>query len=109
MCSLLITDEVHFHVNSFVNIHNFRHWGVENQIIFYKNELHPQRVTVRCEIMRDRIIGRTSLKTQKGLHRQSMERCRHIFITFLKPVVIHLRNRHELWFQQDCATHHIAN
>ena len=29
--------------------------------------------------------------------------------TFLRPVVIHLRNRHELLFQQDGETCHTAN
>ena len=29
--------------------------------------------------------------------------------TFFRPVVIHPRNRHELWFQQDRATCHTAN
>ena len=33
----------------------------------------------------------------------------HILNTFLKPVVIHLHNRHELWFQQDRVTCHTAN
>ena len=28
---------------------------------------------------------------------------------FIRPVVIHLRNRHELRFQQDGATYHTAN
>ena len=37
------------------------------------------------------------------------ERYRRMLNTFLRPVIIHLRNRHELWFQQDGATYHIAN
>ena len=30
MYSLLMTDEIHFHLNGFVNIQNFRYWGMEN-------------------------------------------------------------------------------
>ena len=54
---LLMTGEAHFHLNSFVNIRNFRYWGVENPRILNEKELHPQRVTVWCAILRDRIIG----------------------------------------------------
>ena len=32
-----------------------------------------------------------------------------MFNTILRPVVTHLRNRHELWFQQDGATCQTAN
>ena len=37
------------------------------------------------------------------------ERYRRMLNTFQRPVVIHLRNRHELWFQQDGTTCHTAN
>ena len=37
------------------------------------------------------------------------ERYRHMLNTFLRPVVIHRRNRYELWFQQDVATCHTDN
>ena len=37
------------------------------------------------------------------------KRYRHTLNAFLRPVAIHLRNHHELWFQQDGATCHTAN
>ena len=53
----------------------------------------------------------SSSKTQKALQRRSMEKDIDTYIlnTFLKPVVIHLHNRHELWFQQDRVTYQAAN
>ena len=48
-----MTDEVHFHLHSFVNKQNFRYWGVENPRILNEKEFHPQRVTIMC----DRFIG----------------------------------------------------
>ena len=51
MCSLLMTDEARFHLNDFANKQNFRYWGVENLKKFNVKKLHPQRVTVLCEIM----------------------------------------------------------
>ena len=37
------------------------------------------------------------------------ERYRHMLNKFLRPVVIYLRNRRELWSQQDGATCYTAN
>ena len=37
------------------------------------------------------------------------ERYRHMLNTFLRSVVIHLPNSHEMWFQQNGATCHTAN
>ena len=53
---------------------------MEKSRIVNENKLHPQRVTIWCAIMCDCIT-----------------------------VIIHLRNRHELWFQQDGATCHTVN
>ena len=72
--------------------------------------LHPQLVSVRCAIMCDRIIIPYFFENAEGFTETANgERYRHILNTFLGPVVIHLRNCHELWFQQDGATCHIAN
>ena len=105
-----MTDEAHFHLIAFVNKQNFRYWGVEYPRIVNEKELHPQRVTVWCVIMCDRIIGPYFFEnTECSTETVSGERYRHMLETFLRPVVIHLRNRHELWFQQDGATYHTAN
>ena len=58
----------------------------------------------------DALLAHTSLNTQNVLQRQSMEKDIYTFsIRFLRFVVIHLRNRHELWFQQDGVTCYTAN
>ena len=106
----MITDEVHFHSNGFVNKHTFRYWGKEYPKILDEKELHPQRVTVRCTIMCDGIIGLYFIENAEGFTETvNGERYRHMFNTFLRHVVTHLRNRHELWFKQDGATCHAVN
>ena len=54
-------------------------------------------------------VAHTSLKTRKALQTVNGKRYRHMLNTFLRPVATHLRNRHELWFQQDGATCRTAN
>ena len=51
------------------------------------------------------------METQKAFQRQAMgiDKFRHLLNTFIRSVVIHLRNCHELWFQQDGVTCHAAN
>ena len=74
MYSLLMTDETHFLLNGFVNKQNFRYRVVENPRILNEKKLHPQRVSVWCAIMCDRIVGPYFFETQKALQRQSMEK-----------------------------------
>jgi len=110
ICSLMMTDEAHFHLNGFVNKQNFRFWGGENPQVIHVKELHPQRVTVWCGIMHDRVIGPYFFENAAGFTETvNGERYRHMLHTFLRPALIHLHSRHELWFQQDGATCHTAN
>ena len=97
-----MADESHFHLNGFVNKQNFGYRGVENPRILNEKELHPQRVTVWCACMCDRIIGPNFFENAEGFTETvNRERYGHMLNTFLRPVVIHLHNRRELWFQQD--------
>ena len=109
-CSLMMTDEAHFHINGFVNKQDFKYWGVENRILLNEKELHPQRVTECSAIMCDRIIGPYFFEDANCFTETvNGERYRHMLNPFLRPVAIHLRNRHELWFQQNETTCHTAN
>ena len=104
---MLMTDEEQFHLNGFVNKQNLRYWRVENPLILSEKELHPQSVTVWCAIMCDRIIGPYFFQNAEGfIETVNGERYQHMLNTFLRPVVIHLCNHHELWFQQDGASCH---
>ena len=70
---------------------------MKNTIILNKKELHPHCVTVCCSIiMHHRIVCPYFVENAEGL-------------TFLRTVVIYLRNCHELWLQQDGATCHISD
>ena len=105
-----MTDEAHFHPNGFVNKQNFRYWGVENLRILNEKELHSQRITVWYAYMCYRIIGPYFFENAEGFaERVNGERYRPKLNSFLRSVVNHLRNRDELWFQEDEATCHIAN
>ena len=105
-----MTDEAHFHLNGFVNKQNFGYWGVENLRILNEKELYPQRVTVWWAILCDRIIAICFFENPEVFTEAvNSETYRHIFNTFPRPVVIHLRDRHELWFQQDGANCLTAN
>ena len=100
-----MTDKAHFNLNGFVNKQIFTYWGVQNPRLLNENELHPQRVTV-CDLIIDPYIFENAegfTETVNG------KRYRHMLNTFITPVVIHLPNRHELWFQQDGATCHTAH
>ena len=78
--------------------------------IVNEKELHTQRVTVWCAIMCDRIIGQYFFENAEGFTETvNGERYRHMLNTCLRPIVIYLRNRRKLWFQQDRATCHTAN
>ena len=106
--SLLMTDEAHIHLNGLVNKQSFRYWGVENLKISNKRNYIHNAYLCGAQLCATALLAHTSLKTQKALQRVNGERYRHMLNT-LRLVVIHLRNRHELWFQQDGATCHIAN
>ena len=78
---------------------------MENLRILNEKELLPQRVTVWCAIMCDCINGKYFFENAECFTETvNGERYRHMLNIFLRHVVIHLRNRHELWFQQDGAT-----
>ena len=58
--------------------------------------------------MCDRIIGAYFFENIEDFTETvNEEKYRQMLNTFLSPVVIHLHNRYELWFQQDgAACHH---
>ena len=60
--------------------------------------------------MCDRIIDQCFFENTEGFTETvNGEIYRTMLNTFLRHVVIHLRNRFDLWFQQDGATCHTAN
>ena len=72
-----MTDEAHFHLNSFVNKQNFSYWEVENPRILNENKSW-------CTIMCDRIIGTYFFENAKGFTEiVNGERYRYMLNTFL--------------------------
>ena len=59
--------------------------------------------------MCDRIIGPHIFENAESFTEMKKDIDTRSIHTFLRPVVIQLRNSHELWFQQDGATCHTSN
>ena len=102
-------DKAHLHLNGFVNKQNFRYWELKNPIIWNEKDLHPQCVTVVHNYVRPHYWPILIWKLRKLYRDSQWRRYRDMLNTILRLVVIHLRNRHELWFQLDGATYHTAN
>jgi hypothetical protein len=55
--NLLMSDEAHFHLSSFVNKQSFRYWSSKNTQRFHKNPLHSAKLAVWCAISSFGILG----------------------------------------------------
>ena len=60
-----------------------------------------------CDLLIDPYFFENAEGFTEAVNEKDIDTCR-LLNTFLRPVVIHLRNRHELWFQLDGATCHAA-
>jgi hypothetical protein len=54
---VVMSDEVHFHLNGTVNKQNCRYWASENPRGLHERPLHSPKVTVWCSIGKCSIIG----------------------------------------------------
>ena len=53
---IIFSNEAHFDLGGYVNKHNCRIWGTENQPAYIENWAHPKRVTVWCGFWSSTII-----------------------------------------------------
>ncbi|GFU66520.1 uncharacterized protein TNCV_639541 [Trichonephila clavipes] len=79
---ILLSDEVHFWLNGYVNKQNCRIWSEANPQVYVETPLHPEKLTVWCALWAGGIIGPYFFKNDEG--------------------------HNDLWFQQDGATCHTA-
>ncbi|GFV90781.1 transposable element Tc3 transposase [Trichonephila clavipes] len=105
---ILFSDEAHFWLNGYVNKQNCRIWSEANPQVYVETPLHPEKLTVWCDLWAGGIIGPYFFKNDEG-HNVTVngDRYRAMIINFFIPEL----NNHdvqELWFQQDGATCHTA-
>ena len=55
--TLIMSDEVHFHLNGTVNKQNFRYWASENARELHQRPLYSPKVTVWCGLGKCGIFG----------------------------------------------------
>jgi len=63
---LMMGDEAHFHLDSYVNKQNCRFWAAEKPQELHQRPLHAAKVPVCCGISKVGIVGPYFLK-KKGL------------------------------------------
>ncbi|GFY36624.1 DUF4817 domain-containing protein [Trichonephila clavipes] len=105
---ILLSDEVHFWLNGYVNKQNCRIWSEANPQVYIETPLHSEKLTVWCALWAGGIIGPYFFKNDEG-HNATVngDRYRAMITNFFIPEL----NNHdvqELWFQQDGATCHTA-
>ena len=103
--NLIMSDEVHFHLNGFINKQNCRIWGSENPHVTAERQLHPQKCTVWCGVTVDEVIGPYFFKNEGENVTVTGARYRQMLEDFVRPWV---QNKPSMWFQQDGATAHTA-
>jgi hypothetical protein len=55
--NLWMSDEAHFHLNGFVNKKNLCYWSEVNPREVHQRPLRSEKVTVRCAVSANGIIG----------------------------------------------------
>jgi hypothetical protein len=106
--TLLMSDEVYFHVSGYVNKHNSSYWAPNNTHELHQRPRHSASVTAWCEIYSHGIISPNFFENVKG-HTVTVhaERYTVMLETFLCNE-LHPRQQDLLWLQQDGATFHTA-
>jgi len=64
--TVLMTEEAHFHLSSYVNKQNYRYWAPENPQQLHQRPLHSERLTVCCGIASFGVLGPHFFEVNKG-------------------------------------------
>lgn len=82
-------------------------WGSENPKNFNQRPLRPQKCTVWCRVMSDKVIELYFFEDEAQKHSERITGAvyRTIIENFLRPAV---EENQAIWFQQDGATAHTA-
>ena len=106
--TLIMSDEVHFHLNGTVNKQNFRYWAPENPRKLHQRPLHSPKVTVRYGLGKCGIFGPFFFEGEETAAVTSDRYIRMFENCFLPELCRRGINRASMWFQQDGATAHTA-
>ena len=106
---LMMSDEVHFHLDGYVSKQNCQFWAAENPQKLHQRPLHNAKVSVWCGISKVGIVGPYFFEEEGATVTVTSERCVEMLRNFLRPQLQSLWvNMEEMWFQQDGATAHTA-
>jgi len=108
--TVLMTDEVHFHLSGYVNKQNYRYWAPENPQELHQHPLHGEKLTVWCGIASFGVFGPYFFEDNEGAAvTVTSERYVAMLRNFCEP---ELRRRgidlSSVWFQQPGAAAHTA-
>ena len=108
--TVLMTEEAHFHLSSYVNKQNYRYWAPENPQQLHQRPLHSERLTVWCGIASFGVLGPYCFEDNEGAAvTVTSKRYMAMLRNFCEP---ELGRRgidpSSVWFQQDGATAHTA-
>ena len=107
--TLIMSDEVHFHLNGTVNKQNFRYWASENSRELHQRPLYTPKVTAWCGLGKCGIFGPFFFEEGEGTATVTSDRYNRMFENcFLPELCRRGINRASIWFQQDGATAHTA-
>ena len=96
----------HFHLPGTVNKQNFWYSSAANPHELHQRPLHYSKITVFCAVWSRRVIGSYFFEYEDGkVIIVILKRYTDMINEFLVPVLL---PNHNLWFQQDGATAHMA-
>jgi hypothetical protein len=106
---LIMSDEVHFHLNGNANKHNFRYRAAENPYMLHQKQLHCEKVTVWCGVSAFEVLGSYFFENATG-QSVTVTSDRYVLLReFLNDELCRLRvDTRLVWFQQDGTTAHTA-
>ncbi len=97
---MFFTNEAWFHLDGFINAHNYRIWSLERPQEYLEAGLHPKKFGVWCAVSRRRIVR--SIFFERTVTAEVYCGIGMQFISLLEP------DERDCIFQQDGATVHTA-
>ena len=102
---LIMSDEVHFHLNGTVNKQNFQYWASENPREIHQRLLRCPKVTVWCGLGKCGIFDPFFFEEGEETAKVTSDRYIRMFENYFPPELRRRGiNRASMWFQQHGAT-----
>ena len=91
--NIVFSNESHFWLNGYVNKQNRRLWSEDQPEELQKPPMHPEKVTVWCDLWTGAIIGPYLFTVREMIS--------NVFLPTMQELDLH-----DIWFQQDVPTQH---